>query len=577
VSTRAEAIVELDRRAELRVRAIEELDRRKISTGHTPGPTIGGVQYMTSPTPFNEETDERPPNYSFGDYAGGVARGGAMGAAAGLLMGGPVGMITAGLGGMVGEPIAMALEERGTGFLGQMGGSSVADLAMTALSRKHAAKGVLKLPGVREFTEKTVESLSKGGVVKRFLGRNWAAESTGYGQRQAGKLITDLPTPSPAGTNPAVEVGEQVRSGHQMLDDIYQGNRRQAQRESLGVTGSTASLRRKSGELLEQFKYLDDTPTVLKRAANVPEQISLREAENLRRGVGSAYARGVDRSLPSYNPDYKQVGDLYGGLDDTLDDIASSSAAAGRSVDAQVAMRESRKAMHKAAPEGDRLFSTMIGSGRMESAQKALSRILSSDRSVTEVKNIRALMENVGDDIALRRAAVLHILQARIGMQADDIAKNVASTGRSRFGKASSETMGLTEVLGERGFGNIMDILDGLDAPAKGGLVPATSRMLLILAGAGGAGVHSAEGGAAAAGSAVAAVLALGGVLEAFMRQNGRESVEKLAQSALLDMDIYRIVAMGASVNNAEAAAVRLGQTLVRRGLFTADELGGDD
>jgi hypothetical protein len=122
-----------------------------------------------------------------------------------------------------------------------------------------------------------------------------------------------------------------------------------------------------------------------------------------------------------------------------------------------------------------------------------------------------------------------------------------------------------------------MDILDDVASAGRGSTpfsarMPTgggMSRLLFILAGGAGAGgTVSPEAGAA--------VLALGGVAEAFMRQNGKEAVANLALTALTDADIYRAIAMGASANNVEAAAVRLGQTLVRRGLFTEGELGGD-
>jgi hypothetical protein len=127
-----------------------------------------------------------------------------------------------------------------------------------------------------------------------------------------------------------------------------------------------------------------------------------------------------------------------------------------------------------------------------------------------------------------------------------------------------------------------MDILDDV-ARAGRGKTPFSARMpmgregmsmhLMILASAAGVGGAASDSIGA---KAAAAVLALGGIVEAFMRQNGREATANLALGALTDADIYRQIAVGANVKNAEAAAVRLGQTLVRRALFTEDELGGD-
>ncbi len=313
--------------------------------------------------------------------------------------------------------------------------------------------------------------------------------------------------------------------------------------------------------------------SVLKKAAQAGDQITLGEAENIRKGVGAAYARSELPRAAGGIPHYSGMKELYEPLDDVLTDIAEHSESGERAVGAVRKMREARKAMHKAAPEGGAMYRTLIGEGQMDNAQKALDRIFSSDKAVAEVKLIRGMMSGVGDDIALRRAAIAHVLQRSSGMGAGTVAAQSA-TGGAAIKRASSESAALTEILGVRGFGNLMDILDDVAGAGGGtrlssGRSMSLSRLLIILAGSAGMGtVVDPKLGAA--------VLGLGAVVESFMRQNGKEAVGKLALSALADADIYRLVTMGATVRNAEAAAVRLGQTLVRRGLFTADELGGD-
>jgi hypothetical protein len=516
------------------------------------------------------------PDYSGADYAKGAARGAVMGGAMGLPMGGPVGGAVGAGGGAAGEMVAMGIEEAGMGGAGQFAGSMAADIGVSALARRPTASLLRRVPGVQEATEKGIEYLGKGGAGKRFLSRNWAAESSGYAARQAGKAISDLPTPGV--TDPAVEVGESVRSGHQYMDDVYQSARKQAQKETLGMYGSAEGVIRKSDELLQQFEYMDEVPSVLRKAAKLPQDITLQEAENLRKGVGAAYSRGV---VDPKVPHYRKTAALYEPLDETLDDIASHSDIGETSVQAVKKMREARKAMHQQAPESGLMYRTMISEGRMDNAQKALDRIFSSDRAVAEVKLIRGMMGDAADDIALRRAAITHVLQRRVGMGAQAVASSPQSGGAA-IGKASSEAMALTEILGERGYGNLMDILDDVARPGRGS-TPFSARMpmaqsgmskpLLILAGASGAGGVAGDSTAAQVGGAV---LALGGIVEAFMRQNGREAVANLALAALVDPDIYRQIAIGAGARNAEAAAVRLGQTLVRRVLFTEDEIGGE-
>jgi hypothetical protein len=524
------------------------------------------------------------PDYTAGDYAHGAKRGAALGGVMGLPFGGPTGAGVGMLAGGAGEMAAMGLEELGVGGGGQFAGSLAADLGMSALSRGQVAKLVRHIPGAQEFTERGIEYLGRGvpwdsvsGAVKRFLGRNWQAEASGYAGRQAGKAIAELPTPGT--TDPAVEVAESVRSGHEYMDDVYQEARKQAEKETLGMYGSAESLIRKSDELLQQFEYMDEVPSVLRRAADLPEQITLQQAENIRHGVGGAYQRGtVDPKVPYYR---KIAGKMYEGLEETLDDIGASSEIGETSVEAVKKMRAARKAMHVKAPEGSLMYRSMIGGNRMDNAQKALDRIFSSDRAVAEVKLIRGMMDNVADDIALRRAAIVHVLQRRAGMGAEAVASSPKSGGAA-IGKASSEGMALTEILGERGYGNLMDILDDVARSGRG-QTPFSARMplgregmsrhLLILAGASGAGGFAGDSVGA---QVAAAVLALGGVVEAFMRQNGKEAVANLALSALVDPDIYRQIAIGAGVKNAEAAAVRLGQTVVRRALFTEGELGGE-
>ena len=524
------------------------------------------------------------PDYSGGDYARGAARGAVIGGAMGLPMGGPVGAGTGALGGAAGELAGMGIGEMGVGTAGQFGGSLAADIGTSIATRRPTAGLARRIPGVMEATEKGIEYLGKGGAIKRFLGRNWGAEATGYTQRQAGKAITDLPLPSavdPAtgvASNPALEVATSLRSAHQMMDDVYQEAAEQAKKETMGSYGRTEGLVRKATELEEAFNYLDEVPKVLRQAAELPGEITLQEAENIRKGVGAAYAKGQLPLAEGGIPHYKEMAGLYGPLDNVLEDIASHSESGETAVDAVKKMRGARKAMHKAAPEGELMYRHLIGKGRMDNAQKALDKILSSDRAVSEVKKMRGLMSGVGEDIALRRAAIVHVLQRRLGQQADSVLAS-PQTGGAAIGKASAEAAALTEILGIRGYANLMEILEGVASPGRGsrkfsarlptGTDGGMSRLLFILAGGAGAGgTISPEAGAA--------VLAMGGVVESFMRQNGKEAVANLALSALTDPDIYRQIAMGAGVKNAEAAAVRLGQTLLRRGLFTEDELGGD-
>jgi len=517
------------------------------------------------------------PDYSAGDYVRGGIRGATMGAGMGFPFGGPTGSLVGAPAGMVGELATMGLEEQGVGGAGSFAGGMAADVGTSIALRRPSAGLMRRIPGAQELTERGIEALGKGGVFKRFLSRNWAAEATGTSERQAAKLITDLPTPSPTSHNPAVEVAESIRSGHQMMDDVYQSARRQAEKETMGSYGSTEGVVRKANELLEDFAHMDEIPSVLRNAAGLPGEMTLREAENIRKGVGSAYAKS---QLPQSNagriPHYSRMKEFYDPLDDVLEDVAAHSEQGERAVGATRKMREARKAMHEKAPETGLMHRYIIGQGRMDNAQKALDRILSSDMAVAEVKKIRGMMAGVGDDLALRRVAVVHVLQRRLGMAADAVASN-RQAGSSAIGKASAEAAGLTEILGTRGYGNLMDILDDVASPGRraprfpGGR--GTSRLLMILAGGAGAGGMAGDSsGAKVAG----AVLALGGVAEAFMRQNGKEAVANLGLSALVDPDIYRQVVLGATVGNAEAAAVRLGQTLIRRGLMTEDELGGD-
>jgi len=518
----------------------------------------GGYQPHDRGYPGKPEQYRATPDYDWQDYAGGFGKGAAIGGAMGLPFGGPAGGLTGAAAGGVGEVASMGLNQMGFGGGTQMGGSMLADAGMSMVSRRHAAKMAMKIPGVRGFTEDAIEYLGKGeawdsvgGAVKRFLGRNWAAESTGMAQRQAGKLVSDLPSPPPAGTNPVVDVGEQVRSGHQMMNDTYQGARRQAEKETMGMRGRAEPVIRKSEELLDRFTHMDDTPKVLSDGAALPSEIGLHEAENFRGAAG-------------------QYDELHGPYDQVLDDLTSTADEYGPAAESVRKMRGAREAVEQSAPESSGTYQYLIGKGRSDNASKALERILSSDMSVTEVKRIRSLMNSVGDDIALRRAAVIHILQRRLGEQAASVAGS-PQVGElmSLGGRSSSESAALTEILGERGFGHLEDLITASKAGKQGGKTGAiASRMLLYLAGA--------SYGSTLSPTATTAVLALGGVVEAFMRQNGKQGVAKLAVAALLDADIYRAVTMGAAVNNAEAAAVRLGQTLVRRGLFTEDELGGD-
>jgi hypothetical protein len=526
-----------------------------------------------------EKIESVTPDYSVGDYGRGAIRGATLGGAMGLPLGGPVGGAVGAPAGAAGEMTAMGLEEGGYGGGAQFGGSAAVDLGISAIQRRPTASLMRRIPGVQDAIESGVEYLGKGGKIKQFLSRNWAAESTGYAERQAGKLITDLPTPSPTSHNPAVEVVESIRSGHQMMDDVYQSARRQAEKETLGSYGSTESLTRKSGELLEDFKHLDEIPSVLRNSAELPGEITLREAENIRKGVGSAYAKSQLPLDRGGIPHYKRMGEMYEPLDDVLEDITAHSEMGERSVGAMREMREARKVMHQKSPESGAMYRYMIGSERMDNAQKALDRILSSDKAVAEVKMIRGMMGGIGDDIALRRSAIIHVLQRRLGVQADAVASSAPSAGAA-IGKASAEEAGLVEILGIRGYGNLTDILD--DVSSAGGKSKTlmgklrgsgNSRLLMILAGSAGMGGAYSD---SAGGKVAAAVLGLGSVFEAFMKQNGREATANLALSALVDPDVYRLAVLGGMVNNAEAAAVRLGQTLVRRGLFAADELGGD-
>jgi hypothetical protein len=344
------------------------------------------------------------------------------------------------------------------------------------------------------------------------------------------------------------------------------------------VYGQSEPVRARARGLLEDLEDAEHVPNVIRRAADLPDVIPLSRIRNLLSSI--AEAERIGRVVPE-KARYRLATGLRGPLDEVMDDIAGHTGMGAAAVPALRTARAATARMHEAAPIGSAVYEDLVGPEPMANAQMALDRILASDRPLDDIRRLRGLISGTARDVWLRRAAIVHILQRRVGTQAAEVGVSPQTSGAAA-GKASAQQEGLIQILGQRGYDHLIGLLDDASGAARDGLkfsprMPKGHGMnitqaLLVAAGAIGSGGGAIAGSGMSTGIGVS--LAVGTLLVRFAQRNGREAVANLALAALTDPDVYRMVQRAGATGTIEEAIEMLSAAAVRRGLMTREEVG---
>jgi hypothetical protein len=342
----------------------------------------------------------------------------------------------------------------------------------------------------------------------------------------------------------------------------------------MNMATDAAPLKESAAELGHDMRFLEDKPSIFGKIEAEGGDMSIEDINAARLGVGDAVRRGaIDRNVPQW----KRLASLYEPLDAMEDKIIEHAGERGHNaVMAAREMRATKRAMHKAAPAGTQLEAGMIWKGGKDVAHKVMAKVFQGDYAAEEVKLIRKLLTGPGEQIHLRRAAVNFILKP-----------DTPRTARAAMNALLDAEPALTEALGKRGVAALKKNLKAVSEGARGDLIfsprmpkgrDTYSQMsTFLLMGMGVGGTQTARAGGEVSMETMAATAvpaAVYGVWQAFQSRFGKEALANLALTGLIDVDIRRMLEMGAkSASNTQVVVNRIAKALVDRGHFTAEEL----
>ncbi len=483
------------------------------------------------------------------------------GAIAGSTVGGPGGAAGGALIGAGGAAISALAEEEaeaaGMGPVGQALVGTAADVTLTGPA-----------------------ALRRAGRVGRA-----ARALTGHG------LLEGVPGP---GTRAAERAAETVRRGAQRLkddvDEAYDRWRDSMPGDDIGLQPGV--VREAFAELIESGKWGPGGGEFgpLGKVVSTPEDhiISARDLDLIRREFGREASQAYWRNDFVRQRDALMARDIVDHLETQL----AKKVGGERSLALLQDARAKRALLGEVVTDkGDRLVGKVVVSPRTRSdnAQKAFHQILTADRPVASLRQLRqaakAGRQNVEQfDNDLKRAAISYLFGRGPGATGAGSSQKAGAVLR----KMEQSEDALRSIFGQRGYEFVYDNLSAIDLSVTGGslepVVQAVSKTKgmknlltwMTLAGVGGAGASTAFpllqswGGK---GMALGAGLGAGHMLiDAIGAHFGPIAAKNVAIRALFDPRVYKEVTRRVATKESEAAATLIMSQFAKRGVITAND-----